>query len=108
MFHQTAHRKFLLEGTVARLPPGARPVVDREIVDFADLPWVKWVVIHRDVLERGTLPESRAQVAAVETLLARQGERMPTRGPVAVWRLLTFRPETVRGAGRDGGADAKR
>jgi hypothetical protein len=94
MFYQTAHRKFLLEGTVSRLPPGARPVVEREIRDFAELPYVKYVVIHRDVL-RATLPESRSQVERVEALLARQGERLPTAGEIEVWRLDTFRPSAV-------------
>jgi hypothetical protein len=94
MFYQTAHRKFLLEGTVSRLPPGAHPVVEREIRDFADLPYVKYVVIHRDVL-RATLPESKAQVEAIEALLARQGERLPTAGEIEVWRLDTFRPSAV-------------
>jgi hypothetical protein len=94
MFYQTAHRKFLLEGTVSRLPPGAHPVVERDILDFAELPYVKYVVIHRDVL-RATLPESKRQVEAIETLLARDGERLPTAGEIEVWRLRTFRPSAV-------------
>jgi hypothetical protein len=94
MFYQTAHRKFLLEGTVSRLPPGYHPVVEREIRDFAELPYVKYVLIHRDVLQ-ATLPESRRQVDAVERLLARQGERLPSLGAIELWRLRTFRPESV-------------
>jgi hypothetical protein len=99
MYYQTRHRKYLLEGTVSRLPPTHHPLVERRIDDFAALPYVKYVVIHRDLL-RHSLPDSRAQVEAVERLLRRDGERLLTGNQIEVYRLRTFRPETVRPAGQ--------
>ena len=95
MYYQTHHRKFLLEGTVSRLPAGHQPVVYRRIDDFAAMPYVKWVVIHRDLLEH-SLPESREQVTGIEGLLAEHGEQVAASDQIEVYRLRTFRPETVR------------
>ena len=98
MYYQTRHRKYLLEGTVSRLPPTHHPLVERRIDDFAALPYVKYVVIHRDLL-RHSLPDSRAQVEAIERLLRRDGEHLLTGNQIEVYRLRTFRPETVHTAG---------
>jgi hypothetical protein len=95
MFYQTAHGKYLLEGTVARLPPGSRPLVSRTFTTFADLPWVKYVVIHRDLLDVA-LPIARTQVNQVDGLLATEGSLVVRDGPLEIHRLATFRPETVR------------
>src|SRR6185436_7954609 len=67
MFYQTDHRKYLLEGTVARLPPGARALVSRTFTTFADQPWLKYVVIHRDVLDVA-FPVARTQLEQVERI----------------------------------------
>lgn len=95
MFWQTAHRKFLLEGTVSRLPPGYLWVLQRGFEDFGALPWVRYVVIHRDLAARSH-ESMRAQIARIEGVLAQQGEPVVRDGDVEVWRLRTFRPETVR------------
>jgi hypothetical protein len=97
MYYQTRHRKYLLEGTVSRLPPTHHPLDERQIDDFAALPYVKYVVIHRDLL-RHSMPDSRAQVDAIERLLRRDGERLLTGNQIEVYRLRTFRPESVRRA----------
>src|SRR5207245_435331 len=47
MYYQTAHRKYLLEGTVSRLPPDRRLVVQRAISDFAAHPYGPAVLAHR-------------------------------------------------------------
>ena len=95
MFYQTTHGKFLLDGTVARLPPGVKPLIARKIDTFADLPYVKWVAIHRDLLPN-VFPVAQAQVAQVDRLLATQGELVVRDGPLELYRLTTFRPESVR------------
>jgi hypothetical protein len=51
MFYQTHHRKFLMEGTLARLPAGALRLLSRHFKSLADVPYVKYVVIHRDLLD---------------------------------------------------------
>jgi len=94
MYYQTAHRKFLLEGTVSRLPPGRRLVIGREITDFASLPWVKYVAIHRDALP-AALPAARAQAERVEAVARTQGELVAADGELAIYRLRTFRREAV-------------
>jgi hypothetical protein len=91
MFYQTAHRKYLLEGTVARLPPGLMPVYLRHFASFADTPWIKYVVIHRDLTDVA-FPVSRTQIQEVEALLATQGNLVLRDGPIEVYRLTTFRP----------------
>jgi hypothetical protein len=95
MFFQTSHRKYLLDGTVARLPRGVFLLVSRPITDFAALPWVKYVVIHRDLMD-AALPVARAQVAQVEALLPAHATLVRADGPIEIYRLATFRPETVR------------
>jgi hypothetical protein len=95
MFHQTVHRKYLLDGTVARLPPGVRPVVLRKITTFTDLPWVKYVVIHRDLMDVA-FPIARDQVAQVEAILTREGSPIHHDDAMDIYELTTFRPETVR------------
>ncbi len=95
MFWQTAHRKFLLEGTVSRVPPGTLIVLARTFDDFAATPWIKYVVVHRDLAARSH-ESMQTQIARVERALATQGERIVTDGPIEIWRLRTFRPETVR------------
>ena len=94
MYYQTAHRKFLLEGTVSRLPPGRRLVIGLEITDFASLPWVKYVAIHRDALPVA-LPAARAQAERVEAVARTQGELVAADGELAIYRLRTFRREAV-------------
>jgi hypothetical protein len=95
MYYQTAHQKFLLEGTLARLPPDVTWLVLRDITDFSTLPYVKYVVIHHDFAAR-SFPPSQAQIATVERLLATQGTRRYHDEQLDVWELHTFRPETVR------------
>ena len=94
MYYQTAHRKYLLEGTVSRLPPDRRLVVQRAISDFAALPYVKWVVLHRDLVPESSLGAQR-QVEEVDRVLASEGELVARDGAIDVYRLRTFRPETV-------------
>ena len=94
MYYQTAHRKYLLEGTVSRLPPDRRLVVQRAISDFAALPYVKWVVLHRDLVPESSLGAQR-QVEEVDRLLVSEGELVARDGAIDVYRLRTFRPETV-------------
>src|SRR6185295_11963946 len=43
MYYQTAHRKFLLEGTLARVPPGRTMVLQRPLAELTLLPYVKYV-----------------------------------------------------------------
>lgn len=95
MFWQTFHRKFLLEGTVSRVPAGTLLVLARTFDDFAATPWIKYVVVHRDLAER-SYPSMQAQIARVEGVLATQGVPLVGEGPIRVWRLTTFRPEAVR------------
>jgi hypothetical protein len=96
MFYQTVHRKFLLEGTVARLPPGARALVSRRFTTFRDMPWLKYVVIHRDLLDV-VFPVSRTQLEQVEGILAAEGAvRVAADGPLEIWQLATFRVDAVR------------
>jgi hypothetical protein len=94
MFYQTFHRKYLLDGTVSRLPPGLKPLFLREFPTFADLPYVKYVVIHRDLLGE-VFPVSVAQVQQVERVLAAEGSLAAREGPIDVYRLSTFRPAAV-------------
>jgi hypothetical protein len=95
MFYQTDHRKYLLEGTVARLPPGARALVSRTFTTFADQPWLKYVVIHRDVLDVA-FPVARTQLEQVERILATENAvRVAADGPLEIWRLSTFQPGAV-------------
>src|SRR5207244_783817 len=94
MYYQTAHRKYLLEGTVSRLPPDRRLVVQRAISDFAALPYVKWVVLHRDLVPQSSLGAQR-QVEEDDRLLVSEGELVARDGAIDVYRLRTFRPETV-------------
>lgn len=94
MYYQTGHRKYLLEGTVSRLPPDRRLVVQRAIADFAALPYVKWVVLHRDLVPESSLGAQR-QVEEVDRLLVSEGELVARDGAIDVYRLRTFRPETV-------------
>jgi hypothetical protein len=101
MYYQTAHRKFLLEGTVARTPAGRQLVWQRAFPDFAALPWVKYVLVHHDLLETA-YPASRRQVAEVESVLRRQATLVERAGAIDVWRLATFRPEAVRPGGSEG------
>ena len=103
MYYQTTHGKFLLEGTVARLPADVQWVLLRELGDFTALPYVKYVVIHRDFAAR-SLPASQHQIAAVERTLATQGIPRFQDDRLAIWELRTFRPETVlAAAGGPGG-----
>ena len=94
MYYQTGHRKYLLEGTVSRLPPDRRLVVQRAISDFAALPYVKWVVLHRDLVPESSLGAQR-QVEEVDRLLVSEGELVARDGAIDIYRLRTFRPETA-------------
>ena len=95
MFYQTAHRKYLLDGTVARRPLGVTPVIGRRFASLAEVPWVKYVVIHRDLLDVAVVA-AREQVAAIDGLLATEGTLLVRDGPLEVYRVATFRPESVR------------
>ncbi len=95
MLNQTVHRKYLLEGTVARLPPGAQPLMARKFTTFTALPYVKYVVIHRDLLPIA-FQGARDQVADVESILGREGALLVRDGPIEIYRLATFRPDAVR------------
>ena len=95
MYYQTVHRKYLLDGTVARLPEGVSPLVTQPIVAVAQKPWVKYVVIHRDLLEV-VFPVSKAQVAQIEPFLAANGTLVRRDGPLELYRLATFRPDSVK------------
>jgi hypothetical protein len=75
---------------VARLPPGLTPVYLRHFPSFADAPWIKYVVIHRDLADIA-FPVSRTQIEEVEALLATQGNLVLRDGPIEVYRLTTFR-----------------
>ncbi|HEV7731115.1 MAG TPA: hypothetical protein VGR62_03090 [Candidatus Binatia bacterium] len=95
MYYQTSHRRPLLDGTVSRLPRGAAPTITRAITDFATLPFVEYVVVHRDLL-RDAKPFSRAHAEhIIDTVLPAQGDVVFDDGTVVVWRLRTFRPETA-------------
>jgi hypothetical protein len=96
MLNQTAHRKYLLEGTVARLPPGVYPLVARQFTTFTKFPYVKYVVIHRDLVPIA-FPVARRQVEQVDAILAREGGELLVRdGPLEIYRLATFRADSVR------------
>jgi len=95
MFYQTVHRKFLLEGTVARLPPGARALLSRQFTTFTELPWLKYVVIHRDLMPIA-FSIATTQIEQVERILATEGTLVVRDGPLEIYRLTTFRPDTVR------------
>jgi hypothetical protein len=103
MLYQTWHRKYLLDGTVARLPAGRRVLVSRTFTTFGELPWVKYVILHRDLLA-DAFPVARMQVELVETILAKEGALVVRDGPLEIYRLSTFRAETV--AGTQGSEDA--
>src|SRR5262249_10946301 len=93
MFYQTAHRKDLLDRTVARPPGDRRPLVQRPITDFATMPYVKYVVVHRNLVPYSS-PDARHQVQDVDRLLAADGDLTAREGPLDLYRLRTFRPET--------------
>ncbi|MGH7894356.1 MAG: hypothetical protein ACREQL_06785 [Candidatus Binatia bacterium] len=95
MYYQTRHGRPLLDGTVSRTPPGATFVWQREITDFSSLPYVEWVVVHRDLLPLA-YPSSTAQLAAIERLLATEGELVARDGATELYHLRTFRPDSVR------------
>jgi hypothetical protein len=95
MFYQTAHRKFLLDGTVSRMPQGRRFLVQRPVADFADLPYVKYVVVHRDLLDHA-FPVSIQHLEQVESLLTHQGTLILREGAIEVYELHTFDPKAVR------------
>jgi hypothetical protein len=85
---------------VARLPPDVQWVVLRDITDLSTLPYVKYVVIHRDFAAR-SFPASQNQIAALERALATQGVLRFEDERLAIWEARTFRPEAVTPAGGD-------
>ncbi len=95
MFYQTYHRKLLMEGTLARMPAGATRLLARHFGSLAEVPYVKYVVIHRD-LQEVSREASLAQIAEVDALLATEGTLVRKDGPLEVWVAKTFRPESVR------------
>ena len=94
MYYQTVHRKFLLEGTVSRLPADRRFVLARGDLDFSRLPWLKYVVVHRDLLAEAHAP-SVQQTAALVARAQREGRLVARDATTEVYELGTFRPETV-------------
>lgn len=94
MYFQTVHGKYLLEGTVSRLPLGLDRVVGRKITDFARLPFVKYVVVHRDLLP-DAMPAAQEQTNVLVTLAQQQGRLIANDDQIDVYQLNTFQPETV-------------
>ena len=84
----------LLDGTVSRIPRGLQRFVDRDFSDFAKLPFVKYVVVHRDLVPR-VGPSGQQQAADITALARRQGRLVTQDDAVDVYQLDTFRPETV-------------
>ena len=72
-----------------------KPLVARRITTFTELPYVKYVAIHRDLLPIA-FPVAREQVATVDGLLATEGELVVRDGPLELYRLKTFRPDVMR------------
>ena len=69
--------------------------MSRKFTTFTELGWVKYVVIHRDLLDIA-FPVGRAQLADVEGILATEGAILVVRaGPLEIWRLMTFCPASV-------------
>lgn len=97
MFLQTSIRRPLLDGTVSRLPKGYFPWRTMQIQSFVDYPYVRYVVLHRDLLEHAQ-QSSRDHTARLMDVLAREGEVVQDDGTTAVWRLNTFRGDSVRTA----------
>jgi len=95
MYYQTFHAKFLLEGTVARRPPDRPLVIDRPVAELLALPYVKYVVLHRDFAS-ASMAEARRQVDEADRLLGARGDLVAHDGAIDVYTLRTFRPETVR------------
>jgi hypothetical protein len=95
MYWQTAHGKYLLDGTVARLPPGRRPAIGRSIDDLWGLPYVKYAVVHRDLLALAH-PAAQTQAQRLEPLIRAHGDLVAQDGAMEVYRLRTFQPESVR------------
>jgi hypothetical protein len=96
MYYQTKHGKFLLEGTVSRLPPGRQVFLARglRVTDFATLPYLKYVAVHRDLLADAG-QASRQQTDALVALAQRQGRLIAQDATTDLYQLDTFRPETV-------------
>ncbi len=94
MYYQTKHGKFLLEGTVSRLPPGRRLFLARRVTDFATLPYLKYVAVHRDLLSNAG-EASQRQTADLVELAQRQGRLVAQDATTDIYQLDTFRPETV-------------
>jgi hypothetical protein len=94
MFYQTFHRKFLLDGTVSRLPVGARPFIGRKVQDFGKVPYVKYVVVHRDLLAVAP-PGAQQQTNELTLLATQQGRLVAHDDYVDVYQLDTFRPDGV-------------
>jgi hypothetical protein len=95
MYYQTHHGRPLLDGTVSRTPPGATFVWQRTFDDFAPLPWIEWVVVHRD-LAALAYPSALGQLANVEGLLGTEADLVAKDGPTELYRLRTFRADSVR------------
>jgi hypothetical protein len=95
MYFQTTHRKFLLDGTVARLPLGRRVVIERTPEELLGLPFVKYVVLHRDLLTLA-YPSGREQAREIERRLATAGELVARDGAIDVYRLRTFHAAAVQ------------
>lgn len=79
---------------IATITTTLRPLVDREIDDFATLPYVKYVALHRDLLAQAH-PSRRAQAEQVARLARAQGELVAGDGALEIFRLRTFRLEAV-------------
>lgn len=95
MFYQTYHRKFLMEGTLARLPAGAVRLLSRHFKSLAEVPYVKYVVIHRDLFQAAR-SAAQQQITEIDALLATEGTLVRREGPLELYVTKTFRPESVR------------
>jgi hypothetical protein len=94
MFNQTYHGKFMLDGTISRFPLGRPRFVSRSIEDFATLPYVKYVVVHRDLLAEAR-EDGRRQAEQIRAVAARQGRIVANDDAIDIYRLDTFRPGSV-------------
>ena len=95
MYYQTSHHKYLLEGTLARLPPDRQLGPQAPLTDFALLPFVKYVIVHHELIPLAP-PLMRRYVDRLVGLLRVQGAPVVAGSGVTIYRMRTFRPESVR------------
>jgi hypothetical protein len=94
MYYQTRHRRPLLDGTVSRMAPGLELTIFRSFTDVSTMPWLEYVVLHRDLFDRA-LPSGRQHAERVVASLSSVADVVFDDGTFAVWRLRTFDPTSV-------------